>query len=328
MKDPVISIILPTRNRLDTISRTVDKIRRQTFADWELVVSDNHSDEPGKVDYLRDLAAMEDRVRVYFQDCNIGIHKNWRFCIERTRGRYYIPVTDDDWWGDDTFLESLLAMHDGVTASVFPNMCIHLLDTGEVLPDALSPVFEGVEDRFEFCERVLLDGRGSIMVGLIDLNVVSKEEVIAVIDNDLSTAIETVGMNRIAWRYPVKFCGAVSYHHSAYSGNYARSKEVEVLDQDAGIVTFQLLEELKELAREDARFDRVLLAQWSQARKYCESIAGRKRYQRMAIKSQGGVQKKVRDLEVELQEFGRQFSTMRGAVAAWWRNRSSRERAS
>jgi hypothetical protein len=34
------------------------------------------------------------------------------------------------------------------------------------------------------------------MVGLLDTNVVSKDEIIRVIDNDLAVAIETVGMMR------------------------------------------------------------------------------------------------------------------------------------
>jgi glycosyltransferase involved in cell wall biosynthesis len=191
--------------------------------DWELVLSDNASDEEGKVAYLQELAASDPRIKLHLQEANIGIHANWRFCIEKTAGRYYIPVTDDDWWGEDTYLARLLEGHDGKTGSVFPNMCIHQIDTGEVFEKALSPVYGGVTDRHRICELLIRDGRGVIMVGLIDMVVVPKDEIIGVIDNDLVYNIETVGMNRIARDYPVRFCEEVSYHHTAYSGNFCRS---------------------------------------------------------------------------------------------------------
>jgi hypothetical protein len=143
MAPPLVSIILPTRNRLATIRRTIDRIMAQTLSNWELIISDNGSDEGGKADYLTSVASNDSRLRLHFQERNIGIHANWKFCIGQVSGRYYIPVTDDDWWGEDHFLETLLSLHDGKTASVFPNMCIHHLDTGEVEERALSPVYAG-----------------------------------------------------------------------------------------------------------------------------------------------------------------------------------------
>lgn len=321
MPSPLVSIILPTRNRLSTIRRTVARIQAQTFTEWELIVSDNASDEEGKAAYLAELAASDPRVRVHLQETNIGIHANWRFCIERTKGRYYIPVTDDDWWGEDHYLQSLLSLHDGATGSVFPNMTIHHLDTGEVIEKALTPVYGGITDRYELCGRLLRDGRGVIMVGLIDMEVVPKEEIIGVIDNDLAVAIETVGMHRLVRRHPVRFCGDVSYHHSAYSGNYARSHESVTLDQDRGIVSFQLLDELRRAAAADPGFRPVFELQWEKALDYCCGIASRERYNRKASTKAEDQKERIQELRRELRQARAQLGSLSGALRGWWRER-------
>lgn len=324
MPAPLISIILPTRNRLSTIRRTVDHILSQTLTDWELVISDNASDEEGKVAYLRELEESDSRIKLHLQEENIGIHANWRYCIEKTTGRYYIPVTDDDWWGEDTYLAGLLAGHDGKTGSVFPNMAIHHIDTGEVIEKALSPVYGGITDRHLLCELLIRDARGVIMVGLIDMSVVPKEEIIGVIDNDLVYNIETVGMNRIARNYPVRFCEEVSYHHTAYSGNFCRAYDNVQLDQDRGIVAFRLLDDLRRATREDEGFSGAFAAQWEAVITYCCQMAARESYNPKAARPSGDQKEKIQALRGEIKELRTVTATLSGALRAWWRQRKSR----
>lgn len=324
MSSPLISIILPTRNRLASISKTIERVQSQTFKHWELIVSDNASDEDGKVDYLKRVAANDSRVRLYFQKENIGIHANWKFCITETRGRYYIPVTDDDWWGEDNFLQELLAQHDGKTASVFPNMTIHQIDTGSVIEGALSSVYGGITDRYQIYERLLQDGRGVIMIGLLDMEVVPKTEIISVIDNDLAIAIETVGMNRIARQYPVRFCGRVSYHHTAYNGNYCRTYQSDQLDQDRGIVSFQLLDDLRKAARQDEGFNQAFLLQWQRCIAYGQEVAGRAQYDGAGEGGPSRRKSELKELRRELKTLQKSASTLRGAIQLWWALRSGR----
>lgn len=322
---PLVSIILPTRNRLKTIQRTVEHIQQQSFTDWELIISDNASDEEGKVQYLRHLAEEDSRVRLHLQEVNIGIHNNWKFCIEKVRGRYYIPVTDDDWWGGGNYLQDLLEGHDGETASVFPNMCIHHVESGQIDEDVLTPVYGGVEDRYAIYERLLQDGKGVVMIGLIDLEVFPKEELISVVDNDLAIAIETLGMHRLVRNYKVRFCETARYCHSYYSGNYCNSFGPETLAQDRGIVSFRLLDEIRQASRQDPGFENALAIQWRRTLDYCEDLV-RKIGSDARVQEKDRHRRRIDELKQELREVRRELSqyqaassTLLGSFRLWLR---------
>ena len=49
------SILIPTRNRLEYLKLAVESVLRQDYEDWQLIVSDNCS-EQGVGDYLNKLS--------------------------------------------------------------------------------------------------------------------------------------------------------------------------------------------------------------------------------------------------------------------------------
>ncbi len=267
-----ISISIPTRNRLGTIKRTIAHIYSQTVKDWELIISDNASDEPGKVEYLKELAASDPRVKLHLQPVNIGIHGNWNFNIMQCAGRYYIAVTDDDRWGEETFLEELLALHDGQTGCVFPNLAVDSPEGGSYDDKILTNVYSNSQTRYEMCETAVKDRHGIMMMGLFDLQVVSKEELVSVYDHGRHGHCEIGGMIRLVRNHPMKFCPQVTYVHSSYSGNYLLRCVPEVVMRDSGIGTFELLDELRLAAAKDPGYEKALAEQWKITFRYCRSL--------------------------------------------------------
>jgi glycosyltransferase involved in cell wall biosynthesis len=60
--DPLVSIVIPTKNRRDLLRETLASIFAQTFVDWEVIVVDDGSDD-GTEEMMRSVVATEPRVR-------------------------------------------------------------------------------------------------------------------------------------------------------------------------------------------------------------------------------------------------------------------------
>lgn len=87
------SVLLPTRNRLDLLSYAIETVRRQDYFDWEIVVSDNFSDED-IAGYVRSLK--DSRIKYYRTDKFVPVTDNWNNVLDKSDGDYVIMLGDDD----------------------------------------------------------------------------------------------------------------------------------------------------------------------------------------------------------------------------------------
>lgn len=55
MYTPLISVYMPTHNRLNNLKRAVQSIREQTYIHWELIIVNDGSTD-GTINYLDELA--------------------------------------------------------------------------------------------------------------------------------------------------------------------------------------------------------------------------------------------------------------------------------
>ncbi|MFB3080903.1 MAG: glycosyltransferase family 2 protein [Nitrosomonadaceae bacterium] len=87
------SVLLPTRNHLDLLSYAIETVRRQDYSDWEIIVSDNFSEEDiaGYVRSLDDL-----RIKYYRTDQFVPVTDNWNNALAKSDGDYVIMLGDDD----------------------------------------------------------------------------------------------------------------------------------------------------------------------------------------------------------------------------------------
>jgi glycosyltransferase involved in cell wall biosynthesis len=258
----LISISLPTRNRLASVKRCIARMQAQTHQNWELIISDNASDEEGKSDYLRELAARDPRIRVFRHPENIGLHRNWNHGIEKASADYYIACADDDYWAEDDYLEKLLALHDGKVGVVFPNLALDRPEEGSYLDQLLSNVYAPRLSRPELCRRMTENMYGVLMLGLFDLRVVSKSELYATYDHLRLHYVESVGMLRIAARHEVVFCPQATYVHTWYRGNFRNNYSSEHVQRDQCISSFLILDDLRLASLKDPAFLPALEAQW------------------------------------------------------------------
>jgi glycosyltransferase involved in cell wall biosynthesis len=106
MSDPLVSICLPNLNTLPYLQERVDSIVGQKYANWELIVSDNHSDD-GAWEFFEKLARRDNRVSIA-QAPREGMYANWNRCLARARGELVYIATSDDGMAVDC-LEKLVA---------------------------------------------------------------------------------------------------------------------------------------------------------------------------------------------------------------------------
>lgn len=88
-----ISVLLPTRNRLAYLKYAVETVTSQDYDDWELIISDNFSEED-IAGYAGSLG--DSRIKYYRTDSFVSVTDNWNNALEKSSGDYVIMLGDDD----------------------------------------------------------------------------------------------------------------------------------------------------------------------------------------------------------------------------------------
>jgi len=90
---PKVTVAIPTYNRASLLKECLETVLRQTFHDFEVIISDNCSvDETTAV--VRSFS--DPRIRYYRNETNLGAFANMNRCLELARGEYITIMHDDD----------------------------------------------------------------------------------------------------------------------------------------------------------------------------------------------------------------------------------------
>lgn len=92
----LVSVYIPTRNRLDLISRAIESVRAQTYGDIEIIVVDDGSTD-GTREFLAAKSA-EGVLRPIFLDKSMGACHARNQAIRSARGEYVTGLDDDDYF--------------------------------------------------------------------------------------------------------------------------------------------------------------------------------------------------------------------------------------
>lgn len=90
---PRVTIAIPTRNRAGWLREAVVSVLSQSYRDFELLISDNCSDDC-TTEVVAEFA--DPRIRFFRQAVNLGMVGNWNFCLEHSRGELFLLLSDDD----------------------------------------------------------------------------------------------------------------------------------------------------------------------------------------------------------------------------------------
>ena len=135
MSRKLISVIIPSYNRADTVGQTIDSIISQVVdADVEVVVGDDCSTDNVREVLEQYQKKYPDVIRLFFREQNMGLGANWAQCVKDCRGDYICNCDNDDYWHNHQKLQLQL---DYMESHPSCNICItdhrtHNRTTGEV----------------------------------------------------------------------------------------------------------------------------------------------------------------------------------------------------
>jgi glycosyltransferase involved in cell wall biosynthesis len=170
---PKLSVGLPVYNGERHVRECLDSLLGQSYEDFELIISDNASDD-GTGDICRQYAKMDSRIVYVRQAANIGRVPNHNFLIEEASGSLFKWVAADDLYARDLLKRSVEVLDERPEVVLVHSRSAIVDDVGNVTEFVKYPVASDslrAPDRFR---SMLFDGWGDDSYGVIRTDVLRR----------------------------------------------------------------------------------------------------------------------------------------------------------
>lgn len=91
---PKVSVIIPCYNQGEYIEEAIDSVLSQSYQDFEIIVVNDGSDDPGTISLL---AGLQKNKTTVFTIANAGVAAARNVGISKSKGAYILPLDADDW---------------------------------------------------------------------------------------------------------------------------------------------------------------------------------------------------------------------------------------
>ena len=106
MNNPLVTVYIPTYNRIELLKRAVDSVRQQTYKNIEVIIVDDCStDETHR--YLEEISNEDARIRYFLKKKNSGACASRNIAIESAKGKFITGLDDDDFFENNRIEEFL-----------------------------------------------------------------------------------------------------------------------------------------------------------------------------------------------------------------------------
>lgn len=95
MKNPKVTIYIPTKNRRDLLERAVRSVHAQTMDNWELIVVNDASTDTTRA-YLEQLVNSDERIKAFHNDTSKGACYCRNLAIRHANAELVTGLDDDD----------------------------------------------------------------------------------------------------------------------------------------------------------------------------------------------------------------------------------------
>ena len=170
---PRISLGLPVYNGERYLAASLDALLRQTFTDFELIISDNGSiDRTGQI--AQQYAAKDPRVRYVYHRENRGSSFNHNFVIEEARGEFFKWVSDDDLYAPDLLQRCIEALDSRPEIVLAHAWTAFIDDDGTITQPIEYALTTDVPDPVARFRSVLYTDGGDDIYGVIRMSVLRR----------------------------------------------------------------------------------------------------------------------------------------------------------
>ena len=101
---PFFSICIPSFNSVKLLSRSIKSIQKQSFNDYEIIISDDSQDENILIFYN---SLKDKRINYFKHKSVINATENWNFALIKAKGKYKILLHHDDYFSNNLILEGI-----------------------------------------------------------------------------------------------------------------------------------------------------------------------------------------------------------------------------
>jgi len=108
----MLTVGIPAYNNPEALIRALDSVIKQTFTDYEILISDDHSPNSLRGAIAQWQAAHPNTVLRYtFQEKNLGIVGNKRWLINSSNGTLFAFLEHDDYLVDPNFYQEVVGLY-------------------------------------------------------------------------------------------------------------------------------------------------------------------------------------------------------------------------
>lgn len=159
--DPLISVCIPCYNSETTIKKTINSILEQTYSNFELIISDNHSTDK-TINIIKSFS--DSRIKLYINDSNLGIIINFQKALSYTSGKYVKILCADDIITLDCIEKQLQPFLDFPEQNIAMVTCEKLIisQNGKKLFRKRFPGKEGIHNGIKIIRQMLSSGSNLI----------------------------------------------------------------------------------------------------------------------------------------------------------------------
>lgn len=153
MSNPLVSIGLPVYNAENFLEIALNSICNQTYDNFELIISDNGSNDSTKTICKR-YAQRDNRIKFYLNDYNRGATWNFNHVYKLSSGKYFKWAAHDDFYEVD-FLKQCVNYLENHPRTILCYTSMHIIDyNGNIIntfPCNNHTISNKPEKRFYVC---------------------------------------------------------------------------------------------------------------------------------------------------------------------------------